>query len=151
MQVLLLKDVEGVGHAGDIIEVSGGYARNYLLPRKLAVVATPGAQKQAQSIREAAQRRRDRKLIEARSLAARVDGQVLTFKMRVGEGDRLYGSVTNSDIAEALSRVTGLEIERRNVELEHSLKTLGQHPVTVKIASGVTATVQVNVEPLEED
>ncbi len=151
MQVLLLKDIEGLGHAGDIVEVSGGYARNYLLPRKLAITATPGAQKQAQSIREAAQRRRDRKLLEAKSLAARVDGQVLTFKMRVGEGDRLYGSVTNSDIAEALSRATGLEVERRNVELEHPLKTLGQHPVTVKIGSGVTATVQVNVEPLVEE
>lgn len=150
MQVLLLKDVDGLGHAGDIKDVSGGYARNYLLPHKLAVTATEGAQKQAQSIREAAVRRRDRALIEAKSLAATLGDQVLTFKVRAGEGDRLYGSVTNTDIAEALSKVSGIEIERRQVDLEHPIKTLGQHQVAVKIASGVSATVLVSVERAEQ-
>jgi large subunit ribosomal protein L9 len=150
MQVLLLKDVAGIGHAGDIKEVTGGYAKNYLLPKKLAVAASEGAQKQAQSIREASERRRDRKHTEAKSLAARIEGQVLAFKMRSGEGDRLYGSVTNAEIAEALSKAVGVEIERRQIELEHPLKALGQHSVPVKVASGVTATILVNVERLEE-
>jgi large subunit ribosomal protein L9 len=150
MQVLLLKDVAGIGHAGDIKEVTGGYAKNYLLPKKLAVAASEGAQKQAQSIREASERRRDRKHTEAKSLAARIEGQVLAFKMRSGEGDRLYGSVTNAEIAEALSKAVGVEIERRQVELEHPLKALGQHSVPVKVASGVTATILVNVERMEE-
>jgi large subunit ribosomal protein L9 len=150
MQVLLLKDVAGIGHAGDIKEVSGGYAKNYLLPKKLAVAASEGAQKQAQSLREAADRHRDRKLTEAKSLATRLEGQVLAFKVRAGEGDRLYGSVTNSDIAEALSKVSGIEIERRQIDLEHPLKSLGQHGVPVKVASGVIATIVVHIERMEE-
>jgi large subunit ribosomal protein L9 len=151
MQVLLLKDVAGLGHAGDIKEVAGGYAKNYLLPKKLAVAATEGAQKQAQSIRDAAGRRRDRKLLEAKSLASQIEGQVLSFQVRAGEGERLYGSVTSGDIAEALSRVAGAEIDRRQVDLEHPLKSLGEHTVPVKVASGVTANITVNVERVEED
>jgi large subunit ribosomal protein L9 len=150
MLVLLLKDVAGIGHAGDIKDVSGGHAKNYLFPKKLAVPASEGAQKQAQSIREAAERRRDRRLIEAKALATRIDGQVLTFTMRAGEGDRLYGSVTNGEIAEALSKVAKIDIERRQIELEHAIKSLGSHSVQVKIASGVTATVMVNVERASE-
>jgi large subunit ribosomal protein L9 len=150
MQVLLLKDVAGIGHAGDIKEVAGGYAQHYLLPKKLAVVASEGAQKQAKSIREAAERRRDRKHTEAKSLAARLEGHVLTFKMRAGEGDRLYGSVTNGEIAEMLSRAAGMEIERRQIDLEHPLKALGRHSVPVKVASGVTATILVDIERMEE-
>jgi large subunit ribosomal protein L9 len=146
MQVLLLKDVAGIGHAGDIKEVSGGHAKNYLFPKKLAVPASEGAQKQAQSIREAAERHRDRKLTEAKAQASKLDGQVLTFKVLAGEGDRMYGSVTTAEIAEALSKVAKMEIERRQIELEHPIKSLGQHSVPVKIASGVIATIVVNVE-----
>jgi large subunit ribosomal protein L9 len=146
MQVLLLKDVEGIGHAGDIKDVSGGHAKNYLFPKKLAVPASEGAQKQAQSIREAAERRRDRKLTEAKAQASKLDAQVLTFKVLAGEGDRMYGSVTTAEIAEALSKVAKTEIERRQIELEHPIKSLGQHSVPVKVASGVTATIIVNIE-----
>jgi large subunit ribosomal protein L9 len=150
MLVLLLKDVAGIGHAGDIKDVSGGHAKNYLFPKNLAVPASEGAQKQAESLREAAERRRDRKHAEAKGLATKIDGQVLTFKVRAGEGDRLYGSVTNGEIAEELSRVAKTEIERRQIELEHGIKSLGSHSVQVKIASGVAATITVNVERAEE-
>jgi large subunit ribosomal protein L9 len=146
MQVLLLKDVAGIGHAGDIKDVSGGHAKNYLFPKKLAVPVSEGAQKQAQSIREAAERRRDRKLTEAKAQASKLDGQVLTFKVLAGEGDRMYGSVTSAEIAEALSKVAKTEIDRRQIELEHPIKSLGQHSVPVKVASGVTATIVVTVE-----
>jgi large subunit ribosomal protein L9 len=146
MQVLLLKDVAGIGHAGDIKDVSGGHAKNYLFPKKLAVPVSEGAQKQAQSIREAAERRRDRKLTEAKAQASKLDGQVLTFKVLAGEGDRMYGSVTTAEIAEALSKVAKTEIDRRQIELEHPIKSLGQHSVPVKVASGVTATIVVTVE-----
>ena len=146
MLVLLLKDVAGIGHAGDIKDVSGGHAKNYLFPKKLAVPASEGAQKQAQSMHDAAERRRDRKFIEAKALATSIDGQVLTFAVRAGEGDRLYGSVTNGEIAEALSKAAKIDIERRQIDLEHAIKSLGSHSVQVKIASGVTATIVVNVE-----
>ena len=146
MQVLLLKDVEGVGHAGDIKTVAGGYAQNYLFPRNLAIVATEGAMKQAQSLREAAERRRQRRMSEAKGLASRLDGQVLTFTARAGEGDRLYGSITAHDVAEALAKAIGSEIDHRFVSLEHPIKSLGEHEVTVKVAPGATAKVKVHVE-----
>lgn len=146
MRVLLLKDVKGFGRAGDIKEAAGGYALNYLIPNKLAQPVTEGTVKQSKDLQEAAARKQDRKVSEARNLAARLDGQVLTFKARTGEGERLYGSITSADIAEALSKAAGVEIDRRYVELEHPIKTLGAHPVTLKVASGLTATVTALVE-----
>ncbi|OIO88775.1 MAG: 50S ribosomal protein L9 [Anaerolineae bacterium CG2_30_64_16] len=151
MQVLLLKDVEGLGRAGDIKHTSGGYAQNYLVPNKLAVVATDGAIKQARSIQDAAKRRSERKLTEAKTLAGRIEGQTLTLQMRAGEGDRLYGSVTNADIAEKLSRAAGAEIDRRLVDIEHPIKTLGRHAVIVKLGSGVSVQVAVQVERAAEE
>ncbi|PKO21210.1 MAG: 50S ribosomal protein L9 [Chloroflexi bacterium HGW-Chloroflexi-1] len=151
MQVLLLKDVEGLGHAGDIKRVAGGYAQNYLIPNKLAVVATDGALKQARSIQDATRRRTDRKLTEAKALAGRIEGQTLTFKMRSGEGDRLYGSITNADISARLAQVAGAEIDRRYVDIEHPIKTLGRHVVTVKLGSGMNAQVAVLVERAAEE
>lgn len=146
MRVLLLKDVKGFGRAGDIKEAAGGYALNYLIPNKLAQPVTEGTVKQSKDLQEAATRKQDRKVSEARNLAARLDGQVLTFKARTGEGERLYGSITSADIAEALSKAAGVEIDRRYVELEHPIKTLGAHPVTLKVASGLTATVTALIE-----
>lgn len=146
MRVLLLKDVKGLGHAGDIKEAAGGYALNYLIPNKLAQQVTEGAVKQSKDLQDAAARKRDRKAFEAKSLVAKLDGQVLTFKARTGEGERLYGSITGADIAEALSKAVGMEIDRKYVELEHPIKTLGAHPVTLKVASGLRATVTAIVE-----
>jgi large subunit ribosomal protein L9 len=151
MQVLLLKDVPGLGHAGDVKEVAGGYAHNLLLPRKLAVPASEGALKQVKTVKDAAEQRRQRKRMEAKELLARLDGQLVTFKARAGEGERLYGSITNGDIAEALTKMLGTEIERRSVELEHPIKTLGEHPVIVKVGPGATATVRVRVERVAEE
>src|SRR5512142_1106487 len=132
MQVMLLKDVAGLGHAGDIKNVAAGYAQNFLFPRRLAIVATEGAQKQAKSLHEAAERRQVRKASEARETAARLDGQEVTFAARAGEGDRLYGSITSQEVAEKLQAQTGVAIDRRYVELEHPIKTLGEHAVSVK-------------------
>ncbi len=150
MQVLLLKDVEGIGRAGDIKEVAGGFALNYLIPRKLGVQATEGAQKQAKLLKDAAERRRDRKSTEAKVLAARVDGKTLTFKARAGDGDRLYGSITSADIAEALSKQIGTEVDRRFIELEHPIKSLGEHKVAIKLGGGANAAIYVLVERAAE-
>ena len=146
MRVLLLKDVKGLGHAGDIKEVTGGHAQNYLFPNRLAQPVTEGAVKQAQDLQDAATRKRERKTLEAQKLAAKLDGKVLTFKARTGEGDRLYGSITSADIAEALAKATGQELDRRYIELEHPIKTLGEHPITLKIGSGLTARITAVVE-----
>jgi large subunit ribosomal protein L9 len=150
MQVLLLSNVDGLGHAGDIKDVPGGYAKNFLLPRHLAVIATQGAARQAQELKDAEERRKNRKLADAKSLANKVNGQTLTFQVRAGEGDKLYGSITGAEIADKLSRNLGMEIDRKHIELEHPLKSLGQHEVPVKLGSGVTATILVTLERAAE-
>jgi large subunit ribosomal protein L9 len=146
MQVMLLKDVPGLGRAGDIKHVAGGYAQNYLFPRNLAVPASEGAQKQSKSLQDAAERKHDRKVSEARETAARLDGQEVVFTARAGEGDRLYGSITSQDVAEKLQAATGIEVDRRFVEMEHPIKTLGEHQVVVKLSAAAVAKVRVRVE-----
>ena len=150
MEVLLLQDVDRLGSAGDIKRVADGYARNYLFPKELAVLATPGAIKQAKLRREAEARRQARELSEAQALAQALDGQVVTFQARAGESDRLYGSITSANIAEALEAQIGQPVDRRKIELEEPLKELGTHAVTIRLAAGAEAKVTVVIER-EED
>jgi large subunit ribosomal protein L9 len=151
MQVMLLKDVAGLGHAGDIKNVAGGYAQNYLFARNLAVPASDGAVKQAKSLQDAAERRVQRKSNEAKETAARLEGREVVFVARAGEGDRLYGSITAHDVAEKLQATTGIEVDRRFVEIEHPIKTLGEHTAVVKLGSGASARIRVRVERQAEE
>lgn len=146
MEVLLLKDVEPLGVAGEVKKVSGGYARNYLFPKGLAVEATPGAIKQAKQQQKATDRRQAKELSEAQALAQTLDGVTVTFQARAGETDRLYGSITNANIAEALREKIGGEVDKRKIDLEEPLKELGTHAVTVRLAPGAEAKVTVVVE-----
>ncbi len=146
MRVLLLKDVKGLGRAGDIKEVAGGYAANYLLPGKLAQPVTEGAVKSVQQAKELAARKQERKTTEAKTLAGKLNGQTVILKARSGEGERLYGSITSADIVQALAAATGLTVERKHVALEHPIKTLGHHQVPVKLGGGLTAMITVVVE-----
>lgn len=146
MEVLLLKDVEDLGEAGEIKRVADGYARNYLVPRGLAVRATPGAIKQAEKQRQATARRQAKELTEAQALAQALDGVSVSFQARAGESDRLYGSITNVNIAEALEEKTGLEVDRRKFDMEEPLKELGTHAVTIRLAPGAEAKVTVVIE-----
>jgi large subunit ribosomal protein L9 len=146
MEVLLLKDVEQLGQAGDIRKVANGYARNYLFPRGWAVVATPGAIKQAEQQRLAEAKREAKVLSEAQALAQQLDGMVVTFQARAGESDRLYGSITNANIAEALEEQVDQEVDRRKIELDEPLKELGDHAVTIRLAPEAEAKVTVIIE-----
>ncbi|MGD9146608.1 MAG: 50S ribosomal protein L9 [Anaerolineae bacterium] len=146
MEVLLLKDVVDLGEAGEIKRVADGYARNYLVPRGMAVRATPGAIKQAEKQRKAASRRQAKELSEAQALAQTLDGVSVTFQARAGETDRLYGSITNVNIAEALEEKIGQEVDRRKIEMEEPLKELGTHAITVRLAPGAEAKVTVVIE-----
>lgn len=146
MEVLLLKDVETLGHAGDVKKVSDGYARNYLLPRGLAVMATPGSIKKAREDREATARRQAKVLSDAQAMAATLDGLAVTFKARAGEGDKLYGSITNANIAAALSTKIGQEVDKRKIELEEPIRELGTHAVTIHFGPAAEAKVTVVVE-----
>lgn len=146
MQVLLIQDVEQLGKKGEVKRVSDGYARNYLIPQGLAVIATPGAIKQAEQRRQATARRQSKVLSKAQALAQLLDGMTVTFKARAGESNRLYGSITNANIAEALSDKVGQEVDRRKIVLEEPLKELGTHAVTVHLAPGAEAKVTVVIE-----
>ncbi len=146
MQVLLKKDVPGLGQAGEVKRVADGYALNYLIPRGLAQAATEGAIKQAKQLQQAAERQRQRQQSEAERIAQKLSGLTLTFKAKAGEGDKLYGSVTSADIAEAIARAIGEAVDKRRVELAHSLKELGTHRVSIRLAPETTTTVTVIVE-----
>jgi large subunit ribosomal protein L9 len=146
MEVLLLKDVEQLGQTGQIKRVADGYARNYLIPRGLAAMATPGAIKQAELQRKSDARRQAKELDEAQALAQVLDGRIVTFQARAGESDRLYGSITNANIADALAEQIDQDVDRRKIEMEEPLKELGTHAVTVRLAPGAEAKVTVIIE-----
>ena len=146
MQVLLLRDVDELGQAGEIKNVADGYARNYLFPRELASLATPGAVMQAAKQQRSVAKREAKALSEAQALAALLDGQIVTFQARAGEGDKLYGSITSANIAEALEENVDREVDRRKIDLEEPLKELGTHAVTIRLAAEAEAKVTVVIE-----
>lgn len=146
MNVLLKKDVEGLGHAGDIKKVADGYARNYLIPRGLAVPADKGVSKQVEQLKAAAERRHQREQQAATALAEQLSSLTLTFKARAADSDRLFGSITAADIALALEQATGREVDKRLVQLEHPIRQLGTHKVPVRLMAGVVPEVTVVVE-----
>lgn len=150
MKVILLHEVPGLGQPGDVKDVAPGYARNYLLPRQLVAVATAGALTNLQQRVAAAQARAAKQRASNQSLADRLSAAVLTFAVRVGRGDRLYGSVTSQDIAGALRELEQLTIDRRLIQLKEPLRALGEFEVPVRIASGVEPKVKVRVISREQ-
>jgi large subunit ribosomal protein L9 len=151
MKVLLIQDVDKLGSAGDVKEVSGGYGRNYLMPKGLAVLATRGQVKQAEERLAQQRKRTDAARKDAEALAARISGQTLRFTARVGELDRLYGSITNADIAEKILAQTGVEIDRRKIDLDESIKRIGIYPIKIRLMAGLEPLVNVVVEGQEGD
>ncbi|MCB0182342.1 MAG: 50S ribosomal protein L9 [Anaerolineae bacterium] len=148
MKVLLIEDVDNLGYAGDVKEVKNGYGRNYLLPQNLAILATPGALKQAETIRKAAEKVRAQEREDAQAISNQISDIQLMFERRAGETGKLYGSVTSSDIADAILEKTGIEIDKRKVALAEPIRTLGLQDVTVKLMIDLSTTIQVEVLPL---
>lgn len=149
MKVILTQNVPKLGVVGDICDVAPGYGRNYLIPQGMAILATAGARRQIEDLKRTEQRRQARLRSEAEQIAARVDGVRLEFRARVGETGRLYGSITATDIAEALEARLGVDVDRRKIHLEEPLRTLGEHEVIVHFMPQVEARVTVNIEPEE--
>ncbi len=149
MKVLFLQDVKDVAKAGDIKEVSDGYARNFLIPRKLAVVATPAELKKVDERHKADDRRHAREEADLRELAKKLGGQSVTIRARVGEQYRLFGSITAADVAEAISQQTRHEVDRRKVELEEPIRRMGTHEVTIRLSRTLAPKVKVVVEKEE--
>jgi large subunit ribosomal protein L9 len=145
VKVLFLHDVLNVADAGQMKDVADGYARNYLLPRKLAVPATKNQQKLLEQHMQAIERRREREIDSVKAAAAALNDTAVTITVRAGEDGRLFGSVTTTDIARALEEVTGNPVDRRKIDLTEPIKSIGEHPVVIKFARDVTATVLVTV------
>jgi large subunit ribosomal protein L9 len=145
MKVILKQDVPNLGKKGEVKEVAEGYARNLLLPRGLAEEATPRLLKDRQQRDAAERQKRQRVEAQNRDQASRLDGKELVFRQAAGEGGRLFGSVTAAEIAAALSR-QGFAVEKKKIAMEEPIKSLGRYEITVKLQTGVKATVVVRVE-----
>jgi large subunit ribosomal protein L9 len=144
-EAILLKDVENLGTAGDAVDVSPGYLRNYLQPRKLAQPATKGALEEAQRRREAAEKAAREAEERAGETVALLSKTVLTIQHRAGEDGKLYGSVTNAEIAEAISEARGLRIDRKKIRLEEPIREVGTYMVEVEAGGGQAAKVKTIV------
>jgi large subunit ribosomal protein L9 len=144
MEVILREDVDKLGHRGQMVKVAAGYARNFLLPQRLAVTATESNKKIVEQERQA-HLRKDAKLeSEAQDLAKLVSGVAVTISQKAGENDQLFGSVTSKDIAEALEK-QGYSIDRRKIHLDDPIKQLGEHIVSVRLHKNVAVDVKVHV------
>jgi len=144
-QAILLKDVENVGERGEVVDVSPGYLRNFLLPRKLAFSATPAAIAEAKRRMEAQERAASEAAERAQENAQLLSKTVLTIAHQAGEDGRLFGSVTADDVVDAIKQARGLKLDRRKVQLEDPIRTTGTHMVTVEVTDGVTADVKTIV------
>jgi large subunit ribosomal protein L9 len=145
MEVILKEDVPQLGSRGDVVKVAEGYGRNFLLPKKLAIEASKANKAVIEQMKAAAVRRSAKEKSQAEELAKQFDGLSVSFQRRSGEHDQLFGSVTSSDVAEAVNR-KGFNLDRRKVQLHEPLKTLGEFTVPVKLHKDVTAHLKVIVE-----
>ncbi|HNW36660.1 MAG TPA: 50S ribosomal protein L9 [Candidatus Ozemobacteraceae bacterium] len=148
MQVLLIQNVGNVGKRGETKRVAEGYARNFLFPRNMAVPVTPGTLKNLEMLKKSWTRQEVKEKEEAKALASKIDGLTIKIIRKSGDKGRLFGSVTNTEIAELICKKTDIQIDKRSVVVEH-IKELGEHEVTVKLFTDVKATVKVIVLPEE--
>jgi large subunit ribosomal protein L9 len=145
IEIILRETIDSLGRAGQVVKVANGYARNYLLPKKLAYPATPGNLKVIESERHSLLKKEAKQKDDAEKLMQLLNAAEVTIRRKVGEHDALYGSVTNSDIADELEK-KGFQVEKRKIHMEDHIKTLGEFSVPVRLFKDVTAHVKVKVE-----
>lgn len=146
MEVVLCRDVSGLGKKGDVVSVKDGYARNYLIPKGLATEATKGVLREQEALRQIQKQKSDRVLAEAEENARKISGQVLVIKAKAGQG-RIFGSVTPQEIASRLQAKYGVAVDKRKVLLDESLKSLGIHEVQVQLHPKVKVSFSVDIRP----
>lgn len=149
MEIILRETIDNLGRAGQVVKVADGYARNYLLPRKMAYLATPGNLKVIESERQILLRKDARQKDEAEKLKGMIDNVEVTVRRKVGEQDALYGSVTNSDVADELAK-KGFQIEKRKIHMDDHIKKLGTFEIPIRLFKDVIAHVKLKVEPETE-
>ena len=145
MRVMLTTDVQDVGRAGEVKEVADGFARNYLLRRKLAVAAHKGVEAESKRLREATARREAKDRDEAQALADQIGNKTVVVRLKVGEGDKVFGAITNQDIATALKQQHQVDVDRHKIDLKEPIKSLGEHQVPLRLHKDVTAPINVIV------
>ena len=145
MKLILKQEVTGLGAPGDVVEVKDGYGRNYLVPRGLAIVWTRGGEKTIESIKTARASRAVRDQDHAKDVKATLEASPVNVQVRAGSGGRLFGSVTVSEIAQAISETSGEQVDKRTIVVDQPIKSLGAHEVSVKLHDDVSATVSLNV------
>ena len=148
MKVILLQDVPGQGKRDDIVNVSDGYARNMLFPRKLAVEATPGAAKEIERKRAAEAAREAQRRAEAEEKARSLKGKVIDLPVKCGETGRLYGAITAAEIADKLKAQHGIDVDKKKIELAGPIRNVGDVEVTVKLYTGISTTMTLHVTPM---
>lgn len=146
MKVILLQDIKGTGKKDQIIEASDGFARNYLIPRKMAKEATAEALNSIERAKSADKHREDVKRAEAEAKARELKGKVIQLSVKGGENGKLYGAITNDQIAAALKEQHGVEVDKRKLELEEPIKSAGQTTVTLKLMAGISTRMLLNVK-----
>ena len=149
MKVILRSNVEGVGYTGDVVEVANGYAQNFLMPKGLAMRATEGAVSQAAAMKRSRDLQDLKQREVAEEAAQRLESVSISIEARVGQDDQLYGSVTTSDIAEAVQAQTGIELDRRNMSLEEPIRQVGTHQVEMRLHPEVRAQLTIEVASVE--
>jgi large subunit ribosomal protein L9 len=140
---MLIKDVSNVGLAGDVKEVADGYGRNYLIPRRMAVVAGRGAEAEARRLREATARREAKERDDAQELADLIDNKTVVVRLKVGAEDKVFGAITNDDVATALRLQHQVDVDRRKIDIKDPLKQLGEHQVPLRLHRDVTAHINL--------
>ena len=148
MKVILKQDVKGIGKKDEIHEVSDGYARNYLFPRKLAAVADASAVNMARGKEAAADFHEAENVAAAKALAAKIEGKTVTIKAKGGASGRLHGKVTGKDVADQLTRLTGTEIDKKKVEMPSNIKEFGTYDAQIRLHAGVVAPFKIKVEEI---
>jgi large subunit ribosomal protein L9 len=149
MEIILRETIDNLGRAGEVVKVADGYARNYLLPKKLAYVATPGNIKVIEAERHSLLRKEAKQKEDAEKLQQMLEAVEVTIRRKVGEQDALYGSVTNADVAEALEK-KGFEVEKRKIHMDDHIKTVGEFSIPIRLFKDVTAHIKLKVEPETE-
>ena len=145
MKVILQKDVKDVGRVGELVNVSEGFARNFLFPRKLAAEATEKRVKEYEHLKRVADAKKKKAQAERQELLNKINGTTVTFKLAAGETDKLFGTVTTTDISKELQKA-GFSVDRRDIVLEEPIKVLGQHKAIVRYTEGMEAKIQISVE-----
>ncbi|MDR0286342.1 MAG: 50S ribosomal protein L9 [Clostridiales bacterium] len=145
MKVILLQDVKSLGKKDSIVEVSDGYGRNYLIPRKIAIEANPGNLNEVKSRKDSEEAKRQRELGAAKAVALQIDGKDITIEAKAGESGKLFGAISNADIADSIKKTFGIEIDKKKIMLADPIKAIGTFSAEVKLHQGVSAKVTVIV------